>query len=146
MVTPLARSIAASSGAGQRNPNKSSSEWNAAIVPICHISSVSGFSVAVMPRTATVTLPYITALPSAKSAPSRSESAPGSATIRTPKKPARRAPHRAIPARSLSQKIAISAENSGAEKLIAIAPASGIMLNAMTDKVWEIDCDKPRAT
>jgi hypothetical protein len=28
---------------------------------------------------------------------------------------------------------------------MATAPASGIMLNAMTPKVWEIDCDRPRA-
>ncbi len=37
---------------------------------ICHISSVLVDSVAVMPRTATVTLPYMIALPSANSAPS----------------------------------------------------------------------------
>jgi hypothetical protein len=29
--------------------------------------------------------------------------------------------------------------------LTATAPASGIMLNAMTLKVCEIDCDRPRA-
>ena len=44
---------------------------------ICHISSVLVDSVLVMPRTATVTLPYITALPRANSAPTVSESAPG---------------------------------------------------------------------
>ena len=37
------------------------------------------------------------------------------------------------------------AANSGAEKLIAIAPASGISQNAITVKVCEIDCDRPRA-
>ena len=38
-----------------------------------------------------------------------------------------------------------SAAHSGAEKLIAMAPASGIRLKAMTVKVCEIDCDRPRA-
>ena len=98
----------------------------AAIVTICHISSVLVDSVAVMPRTATVTLPYIMALPSANNAPSVSESAPGSATMSTPRKPDTRTVQRTGPARSPSQMIAISAENSGAEKLMAMAPASGI--------------------
>ena len=40
-----------------------------------------------MPRTATVTVPYMTALMSANSAPSVSELAPGSVTISTPRKP-----------------------------------------------------------
>ena len=38
-----------------------------------------------------------------------------------------------------------SAAHSGAEKLIAMAPASGIRLKAITVKVCEIDCDSPRA-
>ena len=49
------------------------------------------------------------------------------------------------PARSLSQRIERSAAHSGAEKLMATAPASGIRLTAMTVKVCEIDCDSPRA-
>jgi hypothetical protein len=39
-----------------------------------------------------------------------------------------------------------SADHSGAEKLMAMAPASGIRPSAMTVNVCEIDCDKPRAT
>src|SRR5260370_10402866 len=115
------------------------------MVTICHISSVFVDSVAVMPRTATVTLPYITAFASAKSAPSVSESEPGSATIGTRKNLSRGAVQRAAPARSLSQTTDSNADHSGAEKLMAIAPASGIKLNAMTVKVCEIDCDTPRA-
>src|SRR5712672_472344 len=65
--------------------------------------------------------------------------------MRTPKKPHRSAVQRAGPARSLSQTMDISAANSGAEKLIAMAPASGIRLKARTVKVCEIDCDSPRA-
>ena len=38
-----------------------------------------------------------------------------------------------------------SAAQSGAEKLMAMAPASGIRLKAMTVNVCEIDCDRPRA-
>jgi len=45
----------------------------------------------------------------------------------------------------LSHKTEINADHSGAEKLMATAPASGIMLKAMTLKVCEIDCDRPRA-
>ena len=50
--------------------------------------SVSADSVAVMPRTAAVTLPNITALATANSAPMRKLSAPGAATSSTPRKPA----------------------------------------------------------
>ncbi len=50
--------------------------------------SVSADSVVVMPRTAAVTLPNSTALPSANSAPMRKVSAPGAATSSTPRKPA----------------------------------------------------------
>src|SRR5271166_1643127 len=98
-----------------------------------------------MPRTATVTLPYITAFASANSAPKVSESAPGWATISTPRKPVKRAVQRAAPAHSLSHTTDSNAENSGAEKLMAMAPASGIKLNAMTVKVCESDCEMPRA-
>src|SRR3981189_601273 len=65
--------------------------------------------------------------------------------MRTPKKPHRSAVQRAGPARSLGKTVNIGAQNSGAEKLIAIAPASGIRLKATTVKVCEIDCDSPRA-
>jgi hypothetical protein len=40
--------------------------WKNAIVAICHIKSVLADSFFDMPRTATMTLPYITALASAK--------------------------------------------------------------------------------
>ena len=74
-----------------------------------------------MPRTATVTLPYITALASANSAPIWIESAPGLVTISTPKKPSQQERTSApAPARSLSQRIDRSAAHSGAEKMIAI--------------------------
>ena len=99
-----------------------------------------------MPRTATVTLPYMMALPSANSAPTWSESAPGLVTMSTPRNPASSTIQRTGPARSLSHTTDSSADHSGAEKLIATAPASGIMLKAMTLKVCEIDCDRPRAT
>src|ERR1700726_3421940 len=102
-------------------------------------------SVAVIPRTATVTLPYITALASAYRAATWRESAPGLAPMSTPKKPARSAAHRTGPERSLSHKTDSSADHSGAEKLIAMAPASGIRLKARTVKVCEIDCERPRA-
>ena len=102
-------------------------------------------SVAVIPRTATVTLPYITALPSANNAPTWSESAPGLVTMRTPRNPISSTSQRTGPARSLSHKTESNADHSGAEKLMATAPASGIMLKAMTLKVCEIDCDRPRA-
>ena len=104
-------------------------------VASCQISSVLTDSVRVMPRTATVTVPSIMALRSAKVAPSVSESRPGCATIRTPQKPISNAAQRAGPARSLSQMIATRADHKGAEKLIAIAPASGIRLNASTENV-----------
>ena len=68
-----------------------------------------------MPRTATVTLPYMMALTSANSAPSVSEFAPGSVTISTPTKPISSAAQRANPARSLSHTIDTKAANSGEE-------------------------------
>ena len=98
-----------------------------------------------MPRTATVTLPYMTALASANSAPIWNASTPGLVTIITPLNPVSSTHQRTGPARSLSQRIESSAAHNGAEKLIATAPASGIRLTAMTVKVCEIDCDNPRA-
>ncbi len=55
--------------------------------------------------------------------------------MRTPKKPISNAAQRAGPARSLSQMIATRPVHKGAEKLIAIALASGIRLNASTENV-----------
>ena len=98
-----------------------------------------------MPRTATVTLPYIIAFANANRAPSVSESWPGFATTSTPTNPERSAVHRAPPARSFNQRTESSADHKGAEKLMAMAPASGMRLNAITVKVCEIDCESPRA-
>ena len=42
--------------------------------------------------------------------------------------------------------IETSVVNSGAEKLIAIAPASGTRLNAMIRKVCEQNCENDRIT
>jgi len=97
-----------------------------------------------MPRTATVTLPYMMALTSANSAPSVSELAPGLVTISTPTKPISNAAQRAKPARSRSQTIDTNAANSGEEKLMATAPASGIRLKASSSESCETDCDMPR--
>ncbi len=69
------------------------------------MTSVLGDSVRVMPRTATVTVPYMTALISANSAPKVKELAPGLVTINTPMKPMASAPPRTQPAGSLSQTI-----------------------------------------
>ena len=66
----------------QQEANGTPRSWPSATSAACW-----PIPVCVMPRTATVTLPYITALPSANSAPSVSESAPGLVTISTPKKP-----------------------------------------------------------
>ncbi len=98
-----------------------------------------------MPRTATVTLPYMMALPSANSAPTWNASTPGLVTMTTPLNPVSSTAHRAGPARSLSQRMDRSAAHKGAEKLMATAPAKGIRLTAMTVRVCEIDCDSPRA-
>ena len=107
--------------------------------------SVFADSVLVMPRTPTVTLPYNTALPSANRAPSENVPAPGRATISTPAKPMRSAPQRAGVARSLSHRIDTSAANSGAEKLIDTALASGISVKASANNVCEVAWDSPRA-
>ena len=63
----------------------------------------------------------------------------------TPTNPVSNAIQRAGPARSLSHSTDSSADHKGAEKLMAMAPASGIMLTARTVKVCEIDCETPRA-
>ena len=102
--------------------------------------SVSADSVLLMPRTAAVTLPSSTALPSANSAPKRKLSAPGPATSITPQKPTSRATSRALPTFSFSHTAAAKAANSGDEKLMATAPASGIMPKAMTMKLCAVAC------
>ena len=53
-------------------------------------------------------------------------SAPGEATTSTPIKPMTSARPRARPTRSFSQIAANKVANNGAEKLIAMTPASGI--------------------
>ncbi len=93
-----------------------------------------------MPRTAAVTLPNSTALPSANSAPRRKLSAPGAATSSTPKKPAASAQPRASPTFSLSQSAANNVANSGAEKLMAMAPPSGISEKATMSRLCATAC------
>ena len=107
---------------------------------IWYMVSVSVDSVCVMPRTAAVTLPNSTALPSANSAPMRKLSAPGAATSRTPRKPAASAAARAKPTFSLSQIAANSVANSGEAKLMATAPASGIRPKAMMIRLCAVAC------
>ena len=87
-----------------------------------------------MPRTPAVTVPNSSALPSAYSAPIWNVSLPGLVTISTPKKPTTSAAHRAGPTGSFRNTTEASAANSGAEKLIAVALASGIMLNAISSR------------
>src|SRR6266850_5786171 len=107
---------------------------------------VSVDSVAVMRRTPTVTEPYSTALQSANSEPSWNVSAPGPATSRTPTKPMPSASHRAGPTVSLNSRAATTVANSGAEKLMAVALASGIRLKAIRMKVCEAHCETLRTT
>src|SRR5256885_2212229 len=71
---------------------------------------------------------------------------PGLVTISTPKKPATSATQRAGPIGSFRNTSEASAANSGAEKLIAVALASGIMLKAISSRVCEVNCDMPRNT
>ena len=67
-------------------------------------------------------------------------------TISTPRKPTTSATQRAAPTGSFKKTSEASAANSGAEKLIAVALASGIMLNAISSSVCEVDCDMLRST
>jgi hypothetical protein len=46
----------------------------------------------------------------------------------------------------LSSSAEASVANSGEEKLMAMAPASGIRLNAMSRKLCEQPCDTERST
>ena len=106
---------------------------------------VSADSVVVMPRTAAVTLPNSTALPSANNAPMRKLSAPGDATSNTPRKPTISAQARARPTFSLSQTTANSVANNGEAKLMATAPASGIRLKAMMIRLCAAACVRAAA-
>src|SRR5262249_19582261 len=85
------------------------------------------------------------ALAIANSAPIRKLSAPGAATSSTPQNPTRSAPHRAAPAVSRRISAENSVANSGAEKLIATAPASGISPKALMMKLCAKAYVMPRA-
>ena len=67
-------------------------------------------------------------------------------TISTPRNPTTSATQRAVPIGSFRNTSEASAANSGAEKLIAVALASGIMLNAISSRVCEVNCDMLRST
>ena len=64
----------------------------------------------------------------------------------TPRKPTSSAAQRVSPTVSLSSSAETSVANSGAEKLMAMAPASGIRLNAISRKVCEKPCETERMT
>jgi hypothetical protein len=144
-MTPLATIASASAAVGHLTPSGSRQAKNALSSTIWYIVSVSVDSVAVMPRTPAVTVPYSTAFISANSAPSWNVSVPGLVTIRTPRKPRSSAPQRTAPTFSLSTTADASVANSGAEKLIANALASGIRLNASTISVCAVPCDSARS-
>src|SRR5581483_5727761 len=145
LVTPLSRMMSASPlEAGHRHPNKRKQAYTIDSTVICHIASVSVDSVAVMPRTPAVTVPNRMALASANSAPTWNVSAPGFVTINTPTKPTNSANQRAAPTGSLRKISEASVANSGAEKLIAVALASGIMLNAIRSSDCDVVCDAQR--
>ena len=99
-----------------------------------------------MPRTATVTVPYMTALVSANSAPRRQRVRAGIGHDQHADKAdyQRGAPGK-TGGSSSQTKIDTKAAKSGAEKLIATAPASGIKLKAKSKQSCEIDCERPRA-
>src|SRR5215472_9451306 len=86
------------------------------------------------------------ALVSANSAPTWKAPAPGLVTISTPRKPTESALQRARPTFSLNSRIEAKVANSGDEKLIAIAPASDIMLKAMIRHDCEQNCENERST
>ena len=64
----------------------------------------------------------------------------------TPQKPTSSAIQRAGPTVSLSSSAEMRAVNSGAEKLMAMAPASGIRLKAISRNVCEHPCETERIT
>ena len=96
-----------------------------------------------MPRTPTVTVPNSTALPRANREPDWKVSAPGFVTSSTPMNPTISAPHRTAPTGSL-RKMTAAIVNSGAEKLMATALASGIRLKAISRNDWDVACEMPR--
>ena len=64
----------------------------------------------------------------------------------TPQNPTSSAAQRARPTASLSSSADTNVANSGEEKLMAMAPASGMRLNAMSRKVCEKPCETERIT
>src|SRR2546421_13007677 len=101
---PLETSIAASMGSGHVKPNARRKVWDTARMAICHINSVLADSVFVMLQTATVTLPYMTALASANSAPTWRESAARLDTMRRQRNTHNNAVNDGRTSRSTSQK------------------------------------------
>src|SRR5215831_1002952 len=126
---------------GVTQPNGKAAAKKAVRNAIWYIVNVSVDSVAVMPRTPTVTVPNRIALASANSDPAWNVPMPGEVTSNTPRKPMISAPQRTGPTISLRNTTDATVAKRGAEKLIATALASGIRLNAMTRKVcahaWE---------
>ncbi len=97
-----------------------------------------------MRRMAIATVEISTAFASAKPAPSCSVPAPGRVTTSTPRKPTASADQRCTPTRSLRIRIDSSVVKSGAEKLMAMAPASGISLKAKKMLIIEQSCASAR--
>ncbi len=91
-----------------------------------------------MPRTPAVTVPNRMALPSANRAPIWKVSLPGLVTIKTPRKPTTRTMARCRPIASFRKIAEASVANSGEEKLMAVALASGIRLKAISSKLCEV--------
>ena len=83
---------------------------------------------------------------SAKNAPTFHAAWPGSVTSSTPTNPSAGAVQRWTPTFSFSTTTERSVVKSGAEKLIATAPASGMSLKAMKIAVIEQSCDSARLT
>src|SRR5260370_40244222 len=88
--------------------------------------NVSADSVAVMPRTPTVTVPNRIALASANNDPAWKVSTPGEVTSNTPRNPTTSAPQRTGATVSLRNTPAAAVAKSGAEKSIPTALAVGI--------------------
>src|SRR5258708_2174367 len=120
---------------GVTQPNGKAAVKKAVRNTIWYMVKVSADSVAVMPRTPTVTVPNRIALASANSDPAWKVSTPGEVTSNTPRNPTISAPQRTGPTVSLRNTTAATVAKSGAEKLIATALGSGIRLNATTRKV-----------
>ncbi len=84
------------------------------------------------------------ALPSAKAAPHWNEPVPGWVTSSTPRNPTTSADQRWMPTTSLRMRIESRVVSSGAEKEMAVAPASGMSLKAKKMQVIEPSCDTAR--